>query len=171
MDVSWLITAWTNLPYSSKRKEVDHLCLFPDQPYPHSGHDHPWRHYETIFNTCSQPQDRTTGSTQMNKPSNLAERIIRAIEIGGLASSVGEKKSSKPLQIFGARVRALRHEQGMSLAELSEHADIDEDLLLATELGVASPIQVYKNLRILGDALGDRYQELSRILIRITLKL
>jgi hypothetical protein len=171
MNASWLNTTQSNLPQPCKGKEVDHRRLFIDQPSYPSEHTYPWRRYETIFNTYLSPQDQTNGSKQMNKPSNLAERIIRAVEAGGLASSSGEKISSRPLQILGARVRALRQERGMSLAEVSEQADIDEDLLLATELGVASPMQVYKNLRTLGNALGDRYPELSRLLIRTTLKM
>ena len=131
------------------------------------------RFYDRIFNTTTSQRNIAAGRKMMNEPEarQLAQLIIRAAEAGDLANIKAGKDRSRPLQLLGSHIGILRREQGKSLAEIADKADIDEALLLAIELGLASPKQVYNNLRTLGDALGDRYTELSRLLIRATLKM
>jgi hypothetical protein len=154
-------------------KEVNYTKIFARLSHNRSEYNHQRRNNENIFDIGFQQTGKKAGSNQMKEvePKNLAESIIRAVEAGELANDPREKKGLRPPQIFGAKIGALRREQGLSLLELSERADIDENVLFATELGMASPMQVYKSLHTLGDALGDRYSELSRLLIQITLKM
>ena len=152
-------------------KEEAYLIPGISQSHPIQNHANSRRYYETIFKSSDKHAETRAGSKQMSRlePTNLAEQIIRAVEAGGLANELLEREEISPLQLLGGKIRLLRREMGLELDELAARAKMDTHLLLAIELGAAEPAKVFRYLPALGEALGGRYAELSRLLIHITL--
>jgi hypothetical protein len=101
--------------------------------------------------------------------SELAGRIAKASSRDRKFYTSCSEGEVTPLELFGMRVGSMRRSRNLGLEELSTKAHMDTELLLAIELGQAPLDEISKNIRVLGDALGDEYLNLSRLLTHLLL--
>jgi hypothetical protein len=120
--------------------------------------------YDKNFQESDEP-NRIEKPDMINdlEQNRLAKEIVRVAEAWGSADRQG------PMGAFGIKLGAIRRQQGLELKELAARTSIDENTLLAIELGAVPFQQVADSLKVLGDALGGKYVYLSRLLLRLVL--
>lgn len=91
-------------------------------------------------------------------------RSIARLPLEGPEPSLEEQT---PLQAFGAAIGALRRKLGLSVAAVAASSGLTPAEILSIEVGAAAYEQVTRSLKPLGQALGNRYPQLSRLLARL----
>lgn len=129
----------------------------------------PRRYYEPLFNSHpSFEVDIEDRRLLELEPSELASRIVRAVEAGEWAheADVDDQERLASCAALGIRIGSLRRACGMSLDELALCTGMDADVLFAIELGLASAVQVAQHLERIAEALGDPEGELRTMLMQ-----
>jgi hypothetical protein len=98
-----------------------------------------------------------------------AESILRTAKAADASLTENPADAETPLQVFGVLVGAQRRKQQLSVEELAGRSGLEANLLNAIELGALSFEQVVELLPSVGEALGGKYTELSRVLANLTL--
>lgn len=98
-----------------------------------------------------------------------AESILRTAKAADASLTENPADAETPLQVFGVLVGAQRRKQQLSVEELAGRSGLEVNLLNAIELGALSFEQVVELLPSVGEALGGKYTELSRVLANLTL--
>jgi hypothetical protein len=98
-----------------------------------------------------------------------AEAILRTAQTADASLAEDPAEAETPLQVFGVLVGAQRRKLHLTVEELAGRTGLQVSLLNAIELGALPFEQVVDLLPSVGEALGGKYTELSRVLANLTL--